>query len=523
MATITFYKTTLDGENYPNLLADYLERCEKEVATLRAVNPGRERCTITLSAPLSLGVNYAKIILSATGGEFFYFVENMLAPLANASYSYVLTLDKFATAAVAGEWPETAIAGLLSFSGGAFYGDGTAARGHGQTLIDAASDMTTLTKNAFLNPSGGGYSGFCPLIFVTIDGVPGVLGPGRRMEEIYGSRGILQSQAAKYNWSARELAVNGKLYEWTHDSSGTASGKTLDKVEVQACYILPWWLWTAMNESAIDYWSGYAPSAATWKECTIARDGLTPESSPPFAYETWSVFSSAYLLNTALTTIAAGDFAIFGGAQQQAQTAPCGVSRVIKVAMTIFSNTIAILLADETGGSVECAGSCRMPLILPTETNTEKALGKAATIIGTGVSVVGVAGSVATGNPLGIAASAGGLATNVLGAVRQFTAPPPTAATSGSTFLDLLGEWCPLFVHALRPARPLDLFGFTPPKLMAWENMAKIPTQNHPVFVHGEVSSAKTPFPPSWLNETLANGVRVWINDQFDTRGGVFA
>lgn len=521
MATITFYKTTLDGENYPNLFDEYLEGCEKEVVTVKAVNPGRESYTIALSERLSNGVNYAEI-MSDAGLSFFYFVENMLAPLANASYTYVLTLDKFATAAVQGEWPADANAGLLSFSGGSFYGDGTAARGHGQTLIDAASDMTTLTKNAFLNTSAGGYSGFCPLLFVLIDGVPGVLGPGRRMESTY-ANGILQKLAAKYNWTARELALKGKLYEWTHDTiTETTTGKTLNKVEVQACYIVPWWFWLAMSESNIDYWDGYSHSALLWKECTIDRDGLTPESLPPLDYETWSIFSSAYLPRTNLSSIAAGDFAIFGGAQQQVQTAPCGVSRVIKAAMTIFSNTIAIYLTDETGGSVECAGSCRMPLVLPAETKTEEALSKAATIIGTGVSVVGVAGSVATGNPLGIAASAGGLTTNVLGAVRQFTAPPPTGTSSGSTFLDLLGEWCPLFVHALRPARPLDLFGFTPQKLMPWENMGKIPSLNHPVFVRGEVSNAKTPFPPSWVNESLANGVRVWINEQFDTRAEVF-
>ena len=521
MAIITFYKTTLDGENYPNLFDEYLEGCEKEVVTVKAVNPGRESYTIALSERLSNGFNYAEI-MSAVGLSFFYFVENMLAPLANASYTYVLTLDKFATAAVQGEWPADANAGLLSFSGGSFYGDGTAARGRGQTLIDAASDMTTLTKNAFLNTSSGGYNGFCPLIFVLIDGVPGVLGPGRRMESNY-VNGLLSTQAAKYNWTARELALNGKLYEWTHDSvTGTTTGKTLDKVEVQACYIIPWRMWVAMDEANIDYWLGYGPSASTWRECTINRDALTPESLPPFNYETWSIFSSAYLPYAKLADIAAGDFAIFGGAQQQVQTAPCGVRRDIKTAMTIFSNTIAIYLTDETGGSVECAGSCRMPLVLPAETKTEEALSKAATIIGTGVSVVGVAGSVATGNPLGIAASAGGLATNVLGAVRQFTAPPPTATSSGSTFLDLLGEWCPIFVHALRPARPLDLFGFMPPKLMPWENMPKIPSQNHPVFVRGEVSNAKTPFPPSWVNESMANGVRVWVNEQFDTRAEGF-
>ena len=521
MATITFYKTTLDGENYPNLFNDYLTACEQDNRDIKAVNPGRESYTITLSAPLSAGVNYAEMVGSGAV-SFFYFVENMLAPIANASYTYVLTLDKFATAAVQAEWPADANAGLLSFSGGSFYGDGTAARGHGQTLIDAASDMTTLTKNAFLNTSMGGYNGFCPLIFVLIDGVPGVLGPGRRMESTY-ANGLLSTQAAKYNWTARELALKGKLYEWTHDSvTGTTTGKTLDKVEVQACYIIPWRMWLAMSEPDIDYWLGYGPSASTWRECTINRDGLTPESAPPFAYETWSIFSSAYLPYVQLADIAPGDFAIFGGAQQQVQTAPCGVRRIIKTAMTIFSNTIAIYLTDETGGGVECAASCRMPLVLPAETKTEEALSKASTIIGTGVSVVGVAGSVATGNPLGIAASAGGLATNVLGAVRQFTAPPPTATSSGSTFLDLRGDWCPIFVHALRPARPLDLFGFTPPKLMEWENMPKIPSLNHPVFVRGEVSSAKTLFPPSWVNESMANGVRVWANVQFDTRGSVF-
>ena len=521
MATITFYKTTLDGENYPNLLEEYLEGCEKEVVTVKAVNPGRESYTIALSERLSNGVNYAEI-MSAVGLSFFYFVKNMLAPLANVSYTYVLTLDKFATAAVQGECPANANAGLLSFSGGSFYGDGTAARGHGQTLIDAASDMTTLTKNAFLNTGTGGYSGFCPLLFVLIDGVPGVLGPGRRMAATY-ANGLSSKLAAKYNWTARELALKGQLYEWAHDTiDETTTGKTLNKVEVQACYIIPWWLWVTMRSNDIDYWDGYSPSALIWRECTIGRDGLKPESLPTFDYETWSIFSSAYLPYTNLSSIAAGDFAIFGGAQQQVQTAPCGVLRVIKTAMTIFSNTISIYLKDETGGSVECAASCRMPLVLPAETKTEEALSKAATIIGTGVSVVGVAGSVATGNPLGIAASAGGLTTNVLGAVRQFTAPPPTATSSGSTFLDLLGEWCPLFVHALRPARPLDLFGFTPPKLMAWENMEKIPSQNHPVFVHGEVSNAKTPFPVSWVNESLSNGVRVWINAQFDTRAEVF-
>ena len=521
MATITFYKTTLDGENYPNLFGEDLEGCEKEVVTVKAVNPGRESYTIALSEPLSFSFNYAKII-SAGGLYFFYFVENMLAPLANASYTYVLTLDKFATAAVQGQWPADARPGILAFSGGPFYGDGTAARGHGQTLIDAASDMTTLTGNAFLNSKTGGYSGFCPILFVLIDGMPAVLGPGRRMTATY-VNGLLSKLAAKYNWTARELALNGKLYEWTHDTvTETTTGKTLNKVEVQACYIVPWWFWVTMRSNDIDYWDGYSPAALIWRECTINRDGLTPESLPPLDYETWSIFSSAYLPYTNLSSIAPGDFAIFGGAQNQVQTAPCGVRRAIKAAMTIFSNTIAIYLTDETGGSVECAGSCRMPLVLPAETKTEEALSKAATIIGTGVSVVGVAGSVATGNPLGIAASAGGLATNVLGAVRQFTAPPPTATSSGSTFLDLLGEWCPIFVHALRPARPLDLFGFMPPKLMPWENMPKIPSQNHPVFVRGEVSNAKTPFPPSWVNESMANGVRVWVNEQFDTRAEVF-
>ena len=521
MATITFYKTTLDGENYPNIFIDYLIACEQEEREVKAVNPGRESYTISLSAPLSAGVNYAEMT-DAGARSFFYFVENMLAPLANASYTYVLTLDKFATAAFHGEWPAGASAGLLSFSGGSFYGDGTAARGHGQTLIDAASDMTTLVKNAFLNTGTGGYSGFCPLLFVLIDGVPGVLGPGRRMESTY-ANGILPKKAAKYYWTARELALQGKLYEWAHDTiDDTTTGKTLSKVEVQACYIIPWWFWVTMKSNDIDYWDGYSPSALIWRECTIYRDGLTPESLPPLDNETWSIFSSAYLPYTNLASIAPGDFAIFGGAQNQVQTAPCGVRRAIKAAMTIFSNTIAIYLTDETGGSVECAGSCRMPLVLPAETKTEEALSKAATIIGTGVSVVGVAGSAATGNPLGIAASAGGLTTNVLGAVRQFTAPPPTATSSGSTFLDLLGEWCPLFVHALRPARPLDLFGFTPPKLMPWENMGKIPSLNHPVFVRGEVSNAKTPFPPSWVNESMANGVRVWVNAQFDTRAEVF-
>ena len=264
MATITFYKTTLDGENYPNLLEEYLEGCEKEAVTVKAVNPGRDSYTISLSAPITVGCNYAAI-MAANGLVFLYFVENMLAPLANASYTYVLTLDKFATAAVQGEWPAGANAGLLSFSGATFYGDGTAARGHGQTLIDAASDMTTLTKNAFLNTSSGGYNGFCPLIFVLIDGVPGVLGPGRRMEGTY-ANGLLSTQAAKYNWTARELALNGKLYEWTHDSiTGTTTGKTLDKVEVQACYIIPWRMWVAMEESNIDYWLGYGPSASTWR------------------------------------------------------------------------------------------------------------------------------------------------------------------------------------------------------------------------------------------------------------------
>lgn len=521
MATITFYKTTLDGENYPNLFNDYLITCEQEDRDIKAVNPGRERYTITLSAPLSAGVNYAEMV-GAGGVSFFYFVENMLAPLANASYSYVLTLDKFATAAVQGEWPADAIPGLLSFSGAAFYGDGTAARGHGQTLIDAASDMTTLTGNAFLNTKTGGYRGFCPILFVLIDGVPGVLGPGRRMESTY-ANGLLATRAAKYYWTARELALKGKLYEWAHDTiDETTTGKTLDKVEVQACYIVPWWFWRAMSANNIDYWDGYSPTALIWRECTIDSGRLTPESLPTFDYETWSILSSAYLPYTNLSSIAPGDFAIFGGSQNQVQTAPCGVRRAIKAAMTIFSNTIAIYLTDETGGSVECAGSCRMPLVLPAETKTEEALSKAATIIGTGVSVVGVAGSVATGNPLGIAASAGGLTTNVLSAVRQFTAPPPTATSSGSTFLDLLGEWCPLFVHALRPARPLDLFGFTPPKLMPWDNMKKIPSQNHPVFVRGEVSNAKTHFPPSWVNESMANGVRVWVNEQFDTRAEVF-
>ena len=101
MATITFYKTTLDGENYPNLFIDYLTSCEQESRDIKAVNPGRESYTIALSAPLPAGVNYAEMVLPGAV-SFFYFVENMLAPLANASYTYVLTLDKFSTAAVQG-------------------------------------------------------------------------------------------------------------------------------------------------------------------------------------------------------------------------------------------------------------------------------------------------------------------------------------------------------------------------------------------------------------------------------------
>ena len=124
---------------------------------------------------------------------------------------------------------------------------------------------------------------------------------------------------------------------------------------------------------------------------------------------------------------------------------------------------------------------------------------------------------------LGIAASVGGLGANVLGAVRQFVQPTPTATSPGASFLDLKGEWCPIFFHTARLARKIDEYGYTPARFLDWKTAPKVPTQHHPGFFHGTVSGAETLLPESWLNEGFSRGVRVWLKSELDKRAEILA
>lgn len=516
MAVITFYKTTLDGENYPDFLEEYLEGCEKKEVTVKAVNPGRESYAISLNDLLPAGMNYAKI--EQVRAAFFYKVENLLAPVGDTSYPYVLTLDKFATAAFNASLIQTGTGTLLEFNAKNFYGDGTAAIGIGQVPVDSAVDMKTLSNNGFISHT---TNGFFPLIFVRVDGTPGILVPSGRMESGY-ENGIPQADASAYGRFAAEISRAGKLLRV--QLAPTFSTETLDKIEVAAVYIIPAIVWLTLNMQEMVFFPGYGEEVSAFKyELTL--DSSTPPGSGagilPLA--SWRLARSFHQAFVGLGSTLQSEVAIFGGSTQQVQTMPNGKPRTIQMAANATECSFSLVLRDEFGGGVECAPSCRLPLVLYAETRTDEALQTAASVLSAGVSLVGVAGSVATGNPLGIAASVGGLGANVLGAVRQFVQPPPTATSSGAGFLDLKGEWCPVFLHTARLARKIDEYGYTPARFLDWKKAAKVPTQHHPVFFHGTISGAETLLPESWLNEGFSQGVRVWLKDELDDRAEVLA
>ena len=514
MATITFYKTTLDGENYPDFLVEYLEACEKNEVTVKAVNPGRESYTISLNYLLPEGMNYAKI--DQVRAAFFYKVENLLAPVGETSYPYVLTLDKFATAAYNATLIPEGSGTLLEFNAKNFYGDGTAATGIGQTPVDSAVDMNTISNNGFI---AGTVDGFFPLIFVRVDGTPGILVPSARMESVY-EYGIPQKDASAYGRFAAEISRAGKLLRV--QIAPTFSTEPYTKIEVAAVYIIPASVWFTLNRQEMVFFPGYGEEAAAFKyELTL--DSSTPPESEAgiLPLVSWRLARSFHQAFISLGYTLPGEVAIFGGSAQQVQTMPNGNSRLIQMAANATECSFSLVLRDNFGGAVECAPSCRLPLVLYAETRTEEALQTAASVLSAGVSLVGVAGSVATGNPLGIAASVGGLGANVLGAVRQFVQPTPTATSSGASFLDLKGEWCPIFLHTARLARKIDEYGYTPARFLDWKTAQKVPTQHHPVFFHGAVSGAETLLPESWLNDGFSRGVRVWLKSELDNRAEI--
>ena len=477
MATIIFYKTTLDGENYPDFLEEYLEGCVKKEIEVKAVNPGRESYTISLNDFLPDGMNYAKIEYFST--SFFYKVENLLAPVWDTSYPYVLTLDKFATAARNAVITQSG--SLLEFNAKNFYGDGTAATGIGQAPVDSAVDMKTISNNGFIS---GTTNGFFPLIFVRVDGTPGILVPSARMESAY-ENGISQADASAYGRFAAEISRAGKLLR-VH-LAPTFSTEPYTKIEVAAIYIIPAAVWLTLNPQEIVFFPGYGYEASAFKY-ELTMDTSTPPESEAgiLPLVSWRLARSFHQPFITLGRTLPNEVAIFGGSAQQVQTMPNGNSRSIQMAANATECSLSIVLRDEFGGAVECAPSCRLPLVLYAETRTEEALQTAASVLSAGVSLVGVAVSVAAGDPLGIAASVGGLGANVLGAVRQFVQPTPTATSSGASFLDLNGEWCP-------------------------------------VFFHGTISGAETLLPESWLNEGFSHGVRVWLKSELDNRAEILA
>lgn len=516
MAVITFYKTTLDGENYPDFLEEYLEGCEKKEVTVKAVNPGRESYTISLDDLLPAGMNYAKI--EQVRAAFFYKVENLLAPVGDTSYPYVLTLDKFATAAFNASLIQSGTGSLLEFNAKNFYGDGTAATGAGQSPVDSEINMAKIGRNAFTF-SYGKTLGFYPLIFVTVDGDPGILTPSTRMEDEFPD-GLAEDVAADYGRWAAQLAAAGALKEWGVKEDGTFTTDTLSGVKVDSVYIIPAVTWYSLGAGDITFFLKYSDKNLTKYEATLTGEPATTPSEIA-ASRSWRIARSLRGSFSQISTISAHSVAIFGGATSQVQTMPCGVIRKIEYALHAAAGGLSLVLRDEYGGAVECAPSCKLPLILPTETKTEEALRKTATAIGTGVTIVGVAGSVAAGNPLGIAAAVGGLGGNVVGAARQFVQPPPTAASTGASFMDLNGGWAPVFLHTVPLARKIDEYGYTPARFLDWKNAAKVPTQHHPVFFHGAISGAETLLPESWLNDGFSQGVRVWLKDELDDRAEV--
>ena len=514
MAVITFYKTTLDGENYPDFLEEYLQGCEKKEVTVKAVNPGRESYTIALNDLLPAGMNYAKI--EQVRAAFFYKVENLLAPVGDTSYPYVLTLDKFATAAYNANLIPEGSGTLLEFNAKNFYGDGTAAIGIGQAPVDSAVDMKTLSNNGFIS---GTTNGFFPLIFVRVDGTPGILVPSVRMENSY-ENGIPQADASAYGRFAAEISRAGKLLRVQR--APTFSTEALDKIEVAAVYIIPAAVWLTLSTQEMVFFPGYGEETSAFKyELTL--DSSTPPKSEAgiLPLVSWRLARSFHQAFIGLGYTLPHEVAIFGGSAQQVQTMPNGNSRLIQMAANATECSFSLVLRDNFGGAVECAPSCRLPLVLYAETRTEEALQTAASVLSAGVSLVGVAGSVATGNPLGIAASVGGLGANVLGAARQFVQPTPTATSSGASFLDLKGEWCPVFLHTARLARKIYEYGYTPARFLDWKTAPKVPSQHHPVFFHGTISGAETLLPESWLNEGFSRGVRVWLKSELDNRAEI--
>ena len=509
MATITFYKTTLDGENYPDFLEEYLEGCEKKEVTVKAVSPGRESYTIALNDLLPAGMNYAKI--EQVRAAFFYKVENLLAPVGDTSYPYVLTLDKFATAAFNATLTQSGTGTLLEFNAKNFYGDGTAAIGIGQAPVDSAVDMSKLGKNAL--GWDGNNNGVFPLVFITIDGSLRLMVPDDRMTEAY-PQGYSPALAYSFAGEVVNIAREGKFLQWEQTASGWVSNE-ITKVKVVSLYFIPATVFYGVGIGQITYAAGYGYPGEQ-------RYVATPPS--PLSYLTNGNALRLALEITGdfqqLAMIPANVAAFFGGASQQIQTLPNGKPRKIQAALRATGD-LSLLMRDESGGYIDCSGACRWPLLLPTETKTEEALSKAATVLSTGVSVIGVAGSAATGNPLGIAASAGGLASNVLGAVRQFSAPQPTSTTSGSSFIDLNGGWAPVFVNTAPLARKIDEYGYTPARFLDWNTAPKVPTQHHPVFFHGTVSGAETLLPESWLNDGFSSGVRVWLKSELDNRAEI--
>lgn len=514
MATITFYKTTLDGENYPEDINTYLISKTPVTRTVRQVNPSRESYYIEFSDPLPDGYNLAKITVSSRlTSDWYYMVTEVSAPIVDGSFGYTLTLDKFLTAcaSVANEH-------LLDFPAATFYGEGTESTAPGQTPVDSLVDMSTLSRNVFTTQQ---TDGFIPLIFVEIDGEPVLLCPSRRMDEAFEYNGINQANAIFYADFCSLLAKAGELHEWTHTPSETTDG-IIKKVKFVRAFIVPAIVWNSVG--SVVYKTDYDtdPARARWKECTI-ESGQTAASTPNPNWS-WAIAYSARTLSS-VNILSVGKDAVcfFGGSNAQAQTMPCGLHRNIKLDFSAISENLTVILRDEFGGAVDCSASCLLTAVIPSETNTEASLRNMSAVMSAGMSAVGLAGSVISGNVAGAIAGVGGLAQGIGGAVRTFSAPPPTAATSGATFFDLRGEFCPLFIHTAKLARPIEEYGYTPPRLLKWETMNKTPSPGSPVYFRGRIAGAAVSLPESWLNNKLADGVRIWYNSDLDKRGEVFA
>ena len=361
MAVITFYKTTIDGENYPDFLEEYLEGCEKKEVTVKAVNPGRESYTIALNDLLPAGMNYAKI--EQVRAAFFYKVENLIAPVGDTSYPYVLTLDKFATAAYNATLTQSGTGTLLEFNAKNFYGDGTAATGIGQSPVDSAVDMKTISNNGFIS---GTTNGFFPLIFVRVDGTPGILVPSVRMENSY-ENGIPQADASAYGRFAAEISRAGKLLRV--QLAPTFSTEALDKIEVAAVYIIPAAVWVTLSLQEMVFFPGYGEEAAAFKyELTLDSSAPPKSEAGILPLTSWRLARSFHQAFITISSTFPNEVAIFGGSAQQVQTMPNGNSRSIQMAANATECSFSLVLRDNFGGAVECAPSCRLPLVLYAET-----------------------------------------------------------------------------------------------------------------------------------------------------------